>query len=99
MVSGLIQYTWTAEERRKDRLRKAFNEAYEKYTSGYMEFVKGLVKNCKNCNNKTIKPVQIIRNEKGLVVVWKCETCGRLVRTFEPETELRENFKRALKKH
>lgn len=99
MTTGLIQYTWTAEERRKDRIKQAFYEAYEKYTAGYMEHIKGLVKTCSECHNETIIPVNVFRNDKGLVIVWKCQTCGRIVRTFEPEAELLGNFKRALKKH
>jgi len=99
MTTGMIQYTWTAEERRKDRIIQAFYEAYDKYTAGYMDHVKGLVKTCSNCHNETIKPVNVFRNNNGLVIVWKCQTCGRIVRTFEKEEELLNNFKRALKKH
>ena len=98
MVTGLIQYAWTEEERRKDRIKQAFYEAFEKYTAGYMEYVKGLVKNCSECH-KDIKPVNVFLNDNGLVIVWKCESCGRLVRTFESNEELINNFKRALQKH
>ena len=99
MTSGLIQYTWTVEERRKDRIKQAFYTAYEKYTAGYMEHIKSLVKTCSNCHNETIKSVNVLRNDNGLVIVWKCQTCGRIVRTFENEEELIGNFRRALKKH
>ena len=99
MTTGLIQYTWAAEERRKDRIKQAFYEAFEKYTTGYMEYIKGLVKTCSECHNETIKPVNIFLNDNGLVIVWKCETCGRLVRTFESNEELIKNFKKALQKH
>lgn len=77
-IAGVQHRAWgisNAEERRKSDFRKAFYEAFEKYTAGYMEFI------------------------KGLVVVWKCQTCGRIVRTFEPKAELLGNFKRALEKH
>src|SRR5665811_2180798 len=97
MASGMIQYTWTEAERRKDRIKQAFYEAYDKYTAGYIEHIKGLVKNCSNCHNETIKPVNVFRNENGLEIIWKCQTCGRIVRTFEKEEELFNNFKRALK--
>jgi RNase P subunit RPR2 len=99
MTTELIQYTWTEEERRKDRIKHAFYEAYEKYTAGYMKHIKGLVKTCSNCHNETIKPVNVSRNDNGLVIVWKCQICGRIARTFETEEELLNNFKRALKKH
>jgi hypothetical protein len=49
--------------------------------------------------NETVIPKNVFRNDKGLVVVWKCQTCGRIIRTFEPKAELLGNFKRALKKH
>ena len=99
MVSGLIQYTWTEEEGRKDRIMQAFYTAYEKYTAGYIEHIKGLVKTCSNCHNETIKSVNVFRNENGLVIVCRCQTCGRIVRTFETNEEVIGNFRRALKKH
>lgn len=101
-IAGVQHRAWgisNAEERRKSDFRKAFYEAFEKYTAGYMEFIKGLVKTCSSCKNETVIPKNVFRNDKGLVVVWKCQTCGRIIRTFEPKAELLGNFKRALKKH
>jgi len=97
MASGMIQYTWTEAERRKDRIMQAFDEAYEKYTEGYMTHIKSLVKTCSGCHNETLQAIGVARNETGLVVVWRCRKCGRLVRTFETNEELLNNFKRALK--
>ena len=33
MTSGLIQYTWTVEERRKDRIKQAFYDGIRKIHS------------------------------------------------------------------
>lgn len=97
MTTGLIQYTWTYEQRRADRIRQAKIEAFNKYVSGYMEYIKGLKKTCSGCHNETIIPVNVFLNDKELVIVWKCQTCGRIVRTFESNKELIEEFNQALK--
>ncbi len=79
-------------ERRLNRIQQAKIEASNKYIDGYIQYLKGLVKNCSGGHNETIRSVNVFLNEKGLVIFWKCQTCGLFVRTFESNQEVVKIF-------
>lgn len=74
-MRGMIQYTWTKKIRWEEKREAAFNSYIE-------SFVKSAYKQKKvfsACKNETIRVKSAYKTKEGIVLIWKCEACGREV--------------------
>jgi hypothetical protein len=75
MTQGLIQHATDAECNRKLREERAF----ENYVQSYIEAATQATCKCSKCQAQAISVIQIQRTRQGVVEVWHCSKCDRVV--------------------
>jgi RecJ-like exonuclease len=75
MPSGLIQHATDAECNRKLREQQAFNN----YVQSYIESALKATCKCSKCQAQAIQIIKIQRTKQGVVEVWHCKNCDRVV--------------------
>ena len=101
-MRGMIQYTWTVKERKQRKENEAFND----YINSYVKSVKKHFEDKKRCTGckteQSIHPINVYRTESWIytdvVIIWKCDHCGREVKTITPRKDLVEWYNEDLKK-
>jgi hypothetical protein len=75
MTQGLIQYATDYQTTLKIREQQAF----ENYVQSYIEAATQATCKCSTCQAQAISVIQIQRTRQGVVEVWHCAKCDRVV--------------------
>jgi hypothetical protein len=75
MTRGLIQYATDYQTTLKIREQQAFNN----YVNSYIEQACQATCKCSKCQEKAVKVIKIQRTRQGVVEVWHCSSCDRVV--------------------